>query len=183
MAKPKRNKIQRLEDLKYIKKLYLKGVISPNQITTEINKRYKKSKVDIELTVGQIQYDVRQMITELKSEVIEDTKDIVAIQEQRILAVIREAYQAWTRSIGEDIETTQTEGTKPPKNEEEEEKQIFKTTTTRKRKLPGDPRFLSIIDSSIEKISRLHKLYDKEKEKETDDGMLSQLVEMLKPEK
>jgi hypothetical protein len=184
MAKLKRNKLQRLEDLKYIKKLYLKGNISQNQITEKINERYAANGSDIQLSVQQIHYDIQSMIKELREDIPKDVSQIIAIQEQRILKVMQEAYLAWSRSIGKDIETIEQETTKPPKNEEEEEKQLYKTTTTKTKKLKGDPRYLIVIDNCIDKISKLHKLYDKEKDSDDNDkGLLPDLLEMLKPQR
>lgn len=173
MAKIKRNKLQRLDDLKYIKKLYLKGNISPTQITEKVNDRYAKKGIDIELSVPQIHYDIESMINEIQKEIPAEATKIIAIQEQRILNVMKEAYLAWSQSKGIDEETIVKSGTN--------EKGPFENKTLKKRKLKGDPRYLIVIDNCIDKISRLHKLYDKEKDGgDNDKGLLPELLEMLK---
>ena len=68
MSETKRNDYQRELDKQFIKKWLILGNKTQFEITDLVNKRYKKAKIDIELSRSQIAYDIAELLKELEAE-------------------------------------------------------------------------------------------------------------------
>lgn len=154
----KRNELQKEKDRELIVKLLRKGTYTYQNITDEINKRYKTSKIELSLSINQIRNDIAKILKDLVSERIQDTYQMVCIQEKRYLKLAEEALDSWEKSKISKAKKrkAQRTGEHPINNWEEDSEEIIPSE--------GDIKYLNFAKSCYEKIDKLNGLYITKKE-------------------
>ena len=149
---PKRNQAQKEVDRLLIIKYLKKGTYTYQNITDEINNRYKKSKIDIQLSLTQIRKDIGIILSDLVKDRIENTSQLVAIQEIRYLKLAQEALDSWEQSkiVKPKKKKAKRVGEHSINNWEEEQEELTPSE--------GDIKYLNFARSCYEKIDKLNGL-------------------------
>ena len=90
----------------------------------------------------QLWHDAKVILEEWREQRVAQMSQYAALQLTKLDAVENEAWEAWRRSIGQHVVTTETTGQHPSTSEKIEE-------------LNGDPRYLMVIEKCIEQRTRL----------------------------
>lgn len=168
----KRNEVQKEKDKELIIKLLRKGTYTYQNITDEVNKKYKAKKIDLSLSINQIRNDIAKILKDLVSERIEDTYQMVCIQEKRYLKLAEEALESWEQSKITKAKKRHSKrwGEHTMNNWEEEQEELIPSE--------GDIKYLSFAKSCYEKIDKLNGLYMTKKEmKEEETGEETEEIE------
>lgn len=188
MSETKRNDYQRELDKQFIKKWLILGNKTQFEITDLVNKRYKKAKIDIELSRSQIAYDIAELLKELEAEGQKENPSLKRLQEQRAYFIVNEAYNAWERSKkNKEKETTKSLKAKDykkayelAKDRELNPNEIVLEITNITEGQVGDPRFLQIMESAFTRIDRLNGLYPSPKEEENSNQESKSVIRVVK---
>lgn len=159
----KRNELQKEEDRLLIIKFLKKGTHTYQNITDEINARYKKNKLNITLSLTQIRKDIAKILSDLVKDRIDNTSQLVALQEIRYLKLAQEALEAWEKSKEgkPKKKTSRRVGEHTINNWSEEQEELIPTE--------GDIKYLNFARSCYEKIDKINGLNVTKKEEDIEE--------------
>jgi hypothetical protein len=120
----------------------------------------------------QIGYDIQTLITRWKESQLENIDKKKIIEIEKLNKVENEAWLAWEKSIGKIEKSVLKSGTNNKGDFLEESVTVYES--------PGNPKFLSVILNCSSQRCRILGLDVQEKQGDTDEGLISELISMLK---
>lgn len=174
MAKPKRSKLQREEDLRDVARLYLQGK-SHLEIAAFLKEKYQAKNLDYSITREQVTYDIEELRKEWKEARLLDVDARIAQELAKIDKLESTYWDAWERSLqpklqksvereapdfteldSEELEKEASEFLPDPRQRAERGRQMpLKKVKVSREQRDGNPQFLAGVQWCIERRCKL----------------------------